>query len=62
MAFFLGIDAGGTSTHAALADGERVLGRAEGGSIKVIRVAAAEAESNLHALLAELADRRLARG
>ena len=54
MAFFLGIDAGGTSTRAALADDDRVVARVEGGSIKTMRVAAATAERNLRALLDEL--------
>jgi glucosamine kinase len=54
MTFFLGLDAGGTSTRAALAEGDRVLGRAKAGSIKVMRVEAALAEANLRALLAEV--------
>ena len=55
MTYFLGLDAGGTSTRAALADGERILGRAKSGSIKVMRVSAAVAEANLRALLEEVA-------
>ena len=55
MTYFLGLDAGGTSTRAALAEGERVLGRAKSGSIKVMRVTAAEAEANLRSLLADVA-------
>jgi N-acetylglucosamine kinase-like BadF-type ATPase len=55
MTFFLGLDAGGTSTRAALADDERVLGRAKSGSIKVMRVSAAVAEANLRALLNDVA-------
>lgn len=55
MAYFLGIDAGGTSTRAALGDDERILARAKGGSIKTMRVAPALAEANLRALLDELA-------
>ena len=54
MAFFLGIDAGGTSTRAALADEQRVIGRAKSGSIKTMRVSDAQAEANLHALLNDL--------
>ncbi len=54
MIFFLGIDAGGTSTRAALAQGERVLGRAKSGSIKVMRVSVEQAEANLRELLTEL--------
>jgi glucosamine kinase len=55
MTYFLGLDAGGTSTRAALADDERILGRAKNGSIKVMRVSAAVAEANLRALLDEVA-------
>jgi N-acetylglucosamine kinase-like BadF-type ATPase len=55
MTYFLGLDAGGTSTRAALAEGERILGRAKNGSIKVMRVSAAVAEANLRALLDEVA-------
>ena len=55
MTFFLGLDAGGTSTRAALADDQRVLGRAKSGSIKVMRVSAAVAETNLRALLDDVA-------
>ena len=55
MTYFLGLDAGGTSTRAALAEDGRVLGRAKNGSIKVMRVSAADAEANLRALLDEVA-------
>src|SRR3984885_6792906 len=55
MTYFLGLDAGGTSTRAVLADDERVLGRAKSGSIKTIRVSAAVAETNLRALLNDVA-------
>jgi glucosamine kinase len=55
MTYFLGLDAGGTSTRAALAEDGRVLGRAKSGSIKVMRVSAAEAEANLRSLLDEVA-------
>jgi N-acetylglucosamine kinase-like BadF-type ATPase len=55
MTFFLGLDAGGTSTRAALADDQRVLGRAKSGSIKVMRVSAAVAEANLRVLLDDVA-------
>lgn len=54
MTYFLGIDAGGTSTRAALAEGERVLGRAKSGSIKLMRVTDAEATANLRSLLTEV--------
>src|ERR1700742_4701828 len=55
MTYFLGLDAGGTSTRAALADDERILGRAKNGSIKVMRVPPAEAEANLRELLDQVA-------
>jgi N-acetylglucosamine kinase-like BadF-type ATPase len=55
MTYFLGIDAGGTSTRAALADDTHVLGRAKSGSIKLMRVSAVQAEANLRWLIAELA-------
>ncbi len=55
MAWFLGLDVGGTKTAAALGDESRVLARAEAGSIKVLRVAPAQAAEHLHTLLAELA-------
>jgi N-acetylglucosamine kinase-like BadF-type ATPase len=54
MSFFLGIDAGGSSTRAGLADEQRVLARAQGGSIKTMRVSPAQAEANLRTLLTEL--------
>jgi N-acetylglucosamine kinase-like BadF-type ATPase len=54
MTYFLGIDAGGTSTRAALADDTHVLGRAKSGSIKLMRVSAVQAEANLRWLIAEL--------
>ena len=54
MTYFLGLDAGGTSTRAVLADETRILGRAKSGSIKVMRVSAAVAEANLRALLADV--------
>lgn len=55
MTYFLGLDAGGTSTRAALADETRILGRSKSGSIKVMRVSASVAEANLRALLADVA-------
>jgi glucosamine kinase len=54
MTYFLGLDAGGTSTRAALAEDERIVGRAKSGSIKVMRVTAADAEANLRSLLADV--------
>ena len=54
MAFYLGIDAGGTKTDCALADETRVLARTQNGSIKPLRVSAAQAEANMRALLEEI--------
>ncbi|HVW78971.1 MAG TPA: BadF/BadG/BcrA/BcrD ATPase family protein [Alloacidobacterium sp.] len=54
MAFYLGFDAGGTKTDCALADDNRILARAQNGSIKPLRVSAAQAEANMRALLAEI--------
>lgn len=55
MAFFLGLDAGGTKTTAALGDETRVLARATGGSIKPLRVSIEQAQQNLSTLLAGIA-------
>jgi glucosamine kinase len=55
MALYLAIDAGGTKTRCVLADETRVLGRAATGTVKLMRVAEAEATSRLHAMLAEAA-------
>ncbi len=50
----LGIDGGGTRTRASITAGDKVLGHAENGSIKRLRVGAEAAEANLRALLKEL--------
>lgn len=50
----LGIDGGGTRTRASLMAGDKVLGYAENGSIKRLRVGAEVAEANLCALLKEV--------
>jgi glucosamine kinase len=55
MAFFLGLDAGGTKTTAALGDETRVLARAIGGSIKPLRVTIEQAQQNLSDLLQNIA-------
>ncbi|MGC2544522.1 MAG: BadF/BadG/BcrA/BcrD ATPase family protein [Silvibacterium sp.] len=55
MAFFLGLDAGGTKTAAALGDDTHILVRAAGGSIKPLRVSLEQAQENLAALLADVA-------
>lgn len=60
MKVVLGIDGGGTRTRASIVAidesiaGERVLSRAESGSIKRLRVGAETAEANLRELLAEV--------
>lgn len=53
MAYFIGIDAGGTKTRCVLADESKVLGRAECGSIKLMRVGETEATARLRRLLEE---------
>jgi glucosamine kinase len=53
-AVVLGIDGGGTNTRAVIARGDMVLGRANGGSIKRLRVGAEVAEANLRTLLREI--------
>ena len=50
----LGIDGGGTNTRAVIASGDVILGRAQGGSIKRLRVGAEVAEANLRALLSNV--------
>jgi N-acetylglucosamine kinase-like BadF-type ATPase len=55
MGFFLGLDAGGTKTRAALGDDTRILARGTGGSIKPLRVSQEQAQENLAALLADVA-------
>ncbi|HUA97668.1 MAG TPA: BadF/BadG/BcrA/BcrD ATPase family protein [Terracidiphilus sp.] len=54
MSVVLGIDGGGTRTRATVVSGESVLGFAESGSIKRLRVGAEAAEANLRAVLAEV--------
>ncbi len=54
MSYILGIDGGGTNTRAVIADGERILARAKGDSIKRLRVGAEAAEINLRTLLADV--------
>ncbi len=51
MAYYLGLDAGGTKTECALAHDGTILARAASGTIKVMRTSAEEAENNLNALL-----------
>jgi N-acetylglucosamine kinase-like BadF-type ATPase len=54
MSLYLAFDVGGTKTACLLADEERVLARAEGGSIKTLRIPATEARANLEAVLLQL--------
>ena len=54
MAWYLGLDVGGTKTAAALADETGELTRATSGSIKVLRVSPDEAAHNFAALLRDL--------
>ena len=54
MKYFLGLDIGGTKTACALADEDRILGRATAGSSKVLRVGEAEASVHLQEALEEV--------
>ncbi|HLQ50060.1 MAG TPA: BadF/BadG/BcrA/BcrD ATPase family protein [Terriglobales bacterium] len=53
MAFFLGIDAGGSATRCVVGDEYRILGRAQTSSCKIQRVGEAEARRALHAVIRE---------
>ncbi len=55
MAYFLGVDAGGTKTEFLLGDEGRELGRVQTGSIKRLRREEAATEQNLTYALGELA-------
>jgi glucosamine kinase len=55
LGYFLGVDAGGTKTRCVLADETQVLGRAECGSVKLMRVGEAEATARLRGLLEQVA-------
>ena len=54
MAFFLGLDAGGTKTDYILADEAQELARARNGTIKRLRTDSSTATTNLEQGLAEL--------
>ncbi len=54
MALVLGIDGGGTNTRAALVADGAAVAQSRGGSIKQLRVGAAEADQNLRALLRDV--------
>lgn len=55
MAFYLGVDAGGTKTQYVLGDERQVLGRVQGGTIKRMRADSATTARNLDEALGELA-------
>ena len=55
MAYFLGVDAGGTKTEFLLADESREIGRVRTGSIKRLRKDAETTERRLREALDELA-------
>jgi N-acetylglucosamine kinase-like BadF-type ATPase len=57
MAFFLGLDAGGTNTTYVLADETQELARVRSGTIKRMRADAGTAAANLDEALAELTGR-----
>jgi N-acetylglucosamine kinase-like BadF-type ATPase len=54
MALVLGIDGGGTKTRAAIAADGTTVARAQGGSIKQLRVGATAADQNLRAILRDV--------
>lgn len=51
MAYFLGLDAGGTKTECALAEDDTIVSRATGDTIKIMRISPEKASGNLDALL-----------
>jgi len=53
MSLVLGVDGGGTHTRAAIVADGRIIGSAQSGSIKRLRVGAEAAEANLRAALKE---------
>ena len=55
MAYYLGLDAGGTKTDGAIARDSTVLARSSGGTIKVMRTSDKEAAEHLDKLLQTLA-------
>lgn len=54
MAYFLGLDAGGTKTECALAREDTVLARVSGGTIKILRASTEEAGKNLDTILQKI--------
>src|SRR5665213_4095313 len=57
MAYYLGLDAGGTKTECALAQEDTVLAHATGGTIKILRARSEEADKNLDDLLQTISAR-----
>lgn len=57
MAYFIGLDAGGTKTTALLGDEQRILARETGGSIKPLRVSREQAQQNIALLVAEISQK-----
>src|SRR5262245_26404126 len=53
MAFYLGIDGGGTSTRCVVGDAHRVLGSATSGSAKIARVGEQQAHEALRSAIRE---------
>lgn len=53
MAYYLGLDAGGTTTRCAVGDETRILAEARSGSIKHMRVGPTQAAENLRSVVAE---------
>ncbi len=53
MAFYLGLDGGGTKTTCAVGDDRAVLGEATSGGSNILRVGEAEARRNLHGVIRE---------
>src|ERR1700722_383430 len=54
MAYFVGLDSGGTKTECWLGDETRVLGRAVTGSVKLTRVSEEIGTARMRELLAEV--------
>jgi N-acetylglucosamine kinase-like BadF-type ATPase len=56
MAFYLGIDAGGTKTICAISDGREILGKGASSTIKIKKVGSAKARIALEETLARAFD------
>jgi N-acetylglucosamine kinase-like BadF-type ATPase len=61
VAYFLGIDAGGTKTECVVGDATRILGRSTEGTVKIKKVGAATAAVELACTEAKIPPRNLAR-